>query len=236
MIRDAWSLAAQQMRDPRCRVIAGLGAGLALALLFAAYALFLSLIGALTEDGLILFDGSEITGLGSFFTGKSLFYMMFLSVFLMVPVASAFTGLYLHDVADAVESVHYPHLPRPERPSSYAMTLQSLNYLGLLLPANLAAMVVFGLSGFFYGIVVFYALNGWLLAREYATMIAARRISDSDTRTLRRRHGRTLFGAGVILAVGLSIPLLNLVMPVLGAAAFTHLVHSLRRSDLSAAV
>lgn len=235
MIRVAWSLAARQFRDPRYRAFAALGAALSLALLFAAYALFLSLIGALTEEGVTLFDGSEITGLGTFFTGKSLFYMIFLSIFLMVPVASAFTGLYLHDVADAVEDAYYPHLPRPQRPSGYKTATQSLNYIGVLLPANLAAMVVFGLTGFFYAMVLFYALNGWLLAREYVTMIAARHLPATEARDMRKRHARVLVMTGVMLAIGLSVPLLNLVMPVLGAAAFTHLFHRLRGRDVSAA-
>jgi CysZ protein len=34
--------------------------------------------------------------------------MIGLSVFLMVPVASMFTGLFLEDVAAAVEARHYP--------------------------------------------------------------------------------------------------------------------------------
>ena len=34
--------------------------------------------------------------------------MIGLSVFLMVPVASAFTGFFLEDVAEAVEDRHYP--------------------------------------------------------------------------------------------------------------------------------
>lgn len=234
MIRVAWSLAAQQFRAPRYRALALLGAGLALALLFGVYAVFLALIGAVTEEGMVLFDGSEVSGLGTFFTGKSLFYMAFLSVFLMVPVASIFTGLFLHDVADMVEEVYYPHLPRPERPSSYETFRLTLNYIGLLLPANLFAMIIFGISGFFQGMILFYALNGWLLSREYASMIATRRLPADQAQAVRRQHRRAFGWTGIMLAVGLSIPVVNLVMPVLGAAAFTHLYHLLNRRPVSA--
>ncbi len=229
MIRVAWLLAAQQFRSAHYRTLALLGAGVSLILLFAFYALFLSLIGALTEEGLVLFDGSEITGLGTFFTGKSLFFMIFLSMFLMVPVASVFTGLYLHDVADMVEEIYYPHLPRPERPSGYETFRLTFNYIGLLLPANIVAMIIFGLSGFFWGMVFFYALNGWLLAREYGDMIASRRLPPGEVKAVRRQHRRSYGLCGVMLANGLSIPLVNLLMPVLGAAAFTHLHHLLSR-------
>lgn len=234
MIMVAWSLAFQQFAAPRYRMMALLGAGLSLALLFAFYAVFLALIGAVTEEGMVLFDGSQVTGLGTFFTGKSLFYMVFLSVFLMVPVASVFTGLYLHDVADMVEEIYYPHLPRPARPSGYESFRSTLNYIGLLLPANIIAMIIFGLTGFFQGMIFFYALNGWLLAREYGDMIAARRIPPAEAKSVRRQHRRAFILTGVMLAVGLSIPLVNLVMPVLGAAAFAHLYHMLHRRPVSA--
>ncbi len=36
--------------------------------------------------------------------------MIVLSAVLMVPVAAAFTGVFLDEVADAVEARHYPHL------------------------------------------------------------------------------------------------------------------------------
>ena len=46
-------------------------------------------------------------------------------------------------------------------------------------------------------------------------------------RQLRRRHMTTIWAAGVLMAVPLSIPLLNLLIPILGAATFTHLFHVL---------
>ena len=36
-------------------------------------------------------------------------------------------------------------------------------------------------------------------------------------------------GAGALMAVPLSVPLVNLAVPVVGAATFTHLFHALRR-------
>ena len=44
---------------------------------------------------------------------------------------------------------------------------------------------------------------------------------------LRRRHAGTIWMAGVLMAVPLSVPLLNLLIPILGAATFTHLYHAL---------
>jgi uncharacterized protein involved in cysteine biosynthesis len=37
----------------------------------------------------------------------------------------------------------------------------------------------------------------------------------------------TIWAAGILMAVPLSVPLLNLLVPVLGAATFTHITHAL---------
>lgn len=37
----------------------------------------------------------------------------------------------------------------------------------------------------------------------------------------------TIWGAGIVMALPLTIPGLNLLIPVLGAASFTHLYHRL---------
>ncbi|MBL3566956.1 hypothetical protein JMM59_18345, partial [Rhodovulum sulfidophilum] len=58
-------------------------------------------------------------------------------------------------------------------------------------------------------------------------MAAMRRLGRQGARDLRRRHGATIFLAGLLMAVPLSLPLVNLVIPILGAAVFTHLVNRL---------
>jgi uncharacterized protein involved in cysteine biosynthesis len=50
---------------------------------------------------------------------------------------------------------------------------------------------------------------------------------------LRRKHRLTIWAAGVLMAMPLSLPLVNLVIPVLGAATFTHIYHAIRRQGPS---
>jgi uncharacterized protein involved in cysteine biosynthesis len=58
--------------------------------------------------------------------------------------------------------------------------------------------------------------------------VAARRLDPVEARSLRRRHGRTLFIAGVLIAFLLTIPFVNLVAPVVGTAAMLHLFETIR--------
>jgi CysZ protein len=226
MILSSYAFAVGQLRDLRFRRVIWLGVALAIALLFAMYALILLVVQVFVPGTLTLPIAGEVTGLRTLLSIGSILFMTGLSVFLMAPVASAFTGLFLDDVANAVEAEHFPRLT-PPTPVPFAVALRdSVSYFGLLVGLNLAGMVVFVISGGL-GMVVIWAINAWLLSREYITMVALRRMTREQARDLRRRHPVRLWLAGAMLAVPLTIPFINLLMPVVGAAAFTHLFHRL---------
>jgi CysZ protein len=226
VIFSAFFAALGQLGDRRFRRVLGLGVLLALALLFAAYVLFIQLVFWLSPDSVDLPVIGPVSGIETFLGWASLFLMIGLSVFLMVPVASAFTGLFLEDVADAVEDRHYPGLP-PAVPLSLGESLrQSVNFLGLVIAVNAGALFLYPFVG--PGIpLVFWAINGFLLGREYFSLVALRRLPPGEVKAMRRRNRWTLWAAGTLMAAPLSVPFLNLVIPTLGVATFTHLYHRL---------
>jgi uncharacterized protein involved in cysteine biosynthesis len=224
MIFASFFKALGQIGDPRFRRVMGLGVLLALALLAAVYAGFLVLINNFVPGTIDLIFVGPITGIEALLGWGSLFLMLGLSVFLMVPVASAFSGLFLEDIADAVEDRHYPGLP-PVTPVRLGDSLvDSLNFLGLVIAANVLALVLYIFAGPFIP-VVFWAVNGWLLGREYFTLVATRRIGRERAKALRAQNSGRIWLAGILMAAPLSVPLVNLVIPVLGVATFTHLFH-----------
>lgn len=215
-----------QVGDRRFRKVLFLGAGLALALLMGVYALFLGAIQWFTPETLTIPFVGEVEGLGALLSWGSLLLMIGLSVFLMVPVASAFTGLFLEDVAAAVEERHYPALPPPPRVPLYEALKDSFNFSALLVAVNILALFLYGFAGPFVP-VVFWTVNGFLLGREYFQLVAMRRLGREGARALRRRHPLAIWAAGTLMAAPLSLPLANLFVPVLGVATFTHLFHRL---------
>jgi len=227
MIIAAFRLALGQTGDPVFRRVIWLGLALSVALLFAMYAGLLAVIQLFTPDTLTIPIAGEVRGLGTLLSFASILFMLGLSIFLMVPVASAFTGLFLDDVADAVEARHFPHLAIAPRATLWVTLSDSARYFALLVGLNLLGMLVFAFSGGL-GIVGLWLLNGFLLAREYFTMIALRRLPPEEAHAMRSRHALRIWAAGVLMAVPLSVPLLNLFVPVLGAATFTHLYHRLQ--------
>jgi uncharacterized protein involved in cysteine biosynthesis len=227
VILAAFGQALGQIGDPRFRRVIWLGLILAVALLFAAYAAFLLAIQTFTPDMVEVPVIGPVTGLHQLFGWASLLLMLGLSVFLMVPVAGVFSGLFLEDVAAAVEDRHYPGLP-PAQPLPLATALiESLNLLGLIVALNVLGLALLPVTGPFY-IPLFWVLNGWLLGREYFTLAALRRLSRDEAKAMRARNRARIWLAGTLMAVPLSLPFINLVIPVLGAATFTHLFHRMR--------
>ena len=226
MIFTSFAAALGQMADARFRGVLLKGVGLTLLLLIALYALvYFGVLWLLPETFSLPWIG-EVGVAQSLISWGSVILMMVLSVFLMVPVASAFTGIFLDDVADAVEARHYPHLP-PAPSIGFADTVrETLTFLGVLVLANLGALLFYFTP---FAPFVFYAVNGFLLGREYFRMIAVRRMGRREAGGMFRHNLLTVWVAGALMAVPLSIPLVNLVIPILGAATFTHLYHKLAR-------
>jgi uncharacterized protein involved in cysteine biosynthesis len=226
MILSAFFKALGQIGDPRFRKVLFLGIGLTLALLVGAYAGLLYLIEALTGETTTLPVVGEVTWVGDLLGWGSLFLMIILSAFLMVPVASAITSLFLDEVAQAVEDKHYRTLPPATRVPFFDALRDTVNFLGILIAANVVALflyVIFTPAAPF----IFWALNGFLLGMEYITLVAIRRIGRAEAKAFRRKHRGTVWLAGILMAIPLSVPLINLLIPILGAATFTHIYHSL---------
>jgi len=132
MIFGDFIKALAQLPDPRFRKVLLMGIGLTIALLVGAYAAILALIEGLTGDTTELPGVGEVTWVGDLLGWGSLGIMIILSMFLMVPVASAITSLFLDDVAHAVEEKHYPHLPPVRRQPFWDGVRDTVNFLGVL--------------------------------------------------------------------------------------------------------
>jgi CysZ protein len=146
---------------------------------------------------------------------------LFLAWLIFPSMSMLVLGLFLDRVIAALEAAHYPGQP-PARAVGIGEAILSglkLALLGLLL--NLLALPVYVfLPGI--NLIVFYGLNGYLVGREYFEQVALRRLPPH-----RNRIGLIL--AGAMVAFLLSVPLVNLAAPLLGAAFMLYLFEDLRR-------
>ncbi|MXW85536.1 MAG: hypothetical protein F4Z55_06325, partial [Boseongicola sp. SB0667_bin_21] len=110
LIPRAFLAALGQIRDPRFRTVLAKGLLLAILFLFTLHVAVLCVLLWILPDVIALPWMGEISVPRQFVSLGSFLVMAVLSTFLMVPVAAAFTGIFLDDVADAVEARHYPTL------------------------------------------------------------------------------------------------------------------------------
>jgi uncharacterized protein involved in cysteine biosynthesis len=221
-----------ELGDRRFRSVLWRGIGLTLALLVAVYVLVLNAIRVFVPDQVTLPWIGPVGGIDAVLSWGSIPVILLASVFLMVPVASAFTGFFLEDVAEAVEDRHYPALPALTPVPFLTTVMDSMVFFGVLVLANLLALAIYPFAGPLAP-VLFWVVNGYLLGREYFTMVAMRRVGRAGAQMLRRRHAGEIWLAGTLMAAPLSVPLVNLLIPVLGIATFTHLFHRLQARDPS---
>ena len=229
MILASFFAALGQMGDPRFRRVLGLGIVLTIALLVAMITAFVWLINSLAGGSAFVDILGEVRWLNDLISWGSFFLISFLSIFLMVPVASAITSMFLDEVAQAVEDKHYPQLPKVGAVPFGDALKDTINFLGVLIGANILALILYAIFSF-AAPFIFWALNGFLLGREYFTLAAMRRIGRDQAKILRKQHTGTIWIAGILMAMPLSVPLLNLFIPILGAATFTHLYHRISAS------
>ncbi len=223
--------AAGQLSDTRFVGVLAWSLALTLALLAGLSLGAVWLVGLLPSS----FDLPLIGEVATPFTavrGLALGAMLLLSAFLMFPVAAMFVNLFLDRIVDAVEARHYPELAAV-RPMGLAEALKgAVGFTLVVLGVNLAAMIFYLVSGPFAPLI-FWAVNGYLFGREYFELVALRRLEPADMRRLRGRHRLRIWLAGALMAVPLSIPVLNLLVPVVGVATYTHMFHRLWRRDNS---
>ncbi|MDS9466144.1 EI24 domain-containing protein [Paracoccus sp. MBLB3053] len=146
-----------------------------------------------------------------------------MSIFLMAPVTAGFAGLFAERVAEAVEDIHYPSakgLPV----DFWDGLLESLAVIGAVLLVTVATLILTPFLGPLAS-VLFYLGNGWLLGREFFQMAAGRHLHAGHATALRKRMAPQATMLGVLIALLGTVPLLNIVVPVLAAAGFTHLFH-----------
>lgn len=223
---SAFFHAAFDLLNPKSLKILAKGVGLAALLLATLYAALVKILAALLPPVLTLPLVGEVALEGALLTWGAVATMIALSVVLMGPVASAFIGLFVEEVAEDVEARHYPNLPALSPLPLVKSVETSLRFFFVVLGANAAALLLMVIPLFWpFAPFIFAGVNGYLLGREYFQMVALRRLAPEAARALYLQNKGQVIASGVLMAVPLSIPLLNLLVPVFGAALFTHLYH-----------
>jgi CysZ protein len=142
------------------------------------------------------------------------------ALFLM-PAVTAFVGsFFVDEVADVVERGHYP----ADAPGKALPFFRAL-IEGIKIALVALVVYVFALPFIFFaglGIVILFLANAYLLSREYFELAAMRFRAPGEAKAMRKAHATYVFLSGLVIAVFVSIPLLNLATPIFAMAFMVH--------------
>lgn len=207
MIQDALA-AFRQVFSPPFRRILWKSLALTIAILVLAWFGLERLIAYFVtiENVWIATTVAVVAGLG-IFVGM---------IFLVAPISALVAGFYLDELAEEVETASPPPWP-PGRalPAGQAIAL-AVRFALVTLLVNLGALMLLLIPG--VNAVAFLAANAYLMGREYFELAAMRYRPPPEAQALRRANAFYLFIAGLPIALFLSVPGLNLLTPLFGAA------------------
>ena len=216
----AFSKALAQMPEKSFRRVLWLSLGLTLLVFVGVVAL----ANYVVLPMLAVFDAGwlnwlvEAAGIG----------VVLIALFVLFPaIATFFVCFFLDAIAESVEKRYYPADP-PGRDVPLMQALgQSLRLVIVIVLLNILCLPLYLIPGL--NLFVFYALNGYLLSREYFELVSIRHMTPSEASVLRRRAGLTVFVTGVVIAFLLTVPVVNLVAPVFATATMVHVFKAARR-------
>jgi uncharacterized protein involved in cysteine biosynthesis len=141
-------------------------------------------------------------------------------------------GFFVERIAAAVEQTDYPGRGLPRNQPLVESVAVMLRLAGLTVALNILALPLYLLVPGI-NLVLFLALNGYLLGRGYFEVVALRRLDAATVKALRSRFAGRIFTAGVAVAVLFTLPLVNLVAPVVAIVFMLHVFEALPRIEPS---
>ena len=149
--------------------------------------------------------------------------------FLFPIVASVFVSLFLDYVCKVVERQHYPDLPQARGITVLQGFGVAISYLGAMVIGNVLLLLLLFFPPVYA--IAWIAMNGYLIGREYLELVALRRLTPREARDLRRRHGGESMLTGALIAFLMTLPVINLIVPVFAASLTVHRFHDWRKRD-----
>ncbi len=221
MLLSAATRAFSQLFAPELRGVFWKALGLTIVLLIALVTL-IQTIG----NSFIDLDSAWLGTAIAFLTG---FGLLIGAGFLLAPVMSVFAGLFLDEVAEAIEKRDYSQ-DRPGVPMEFGKSIRlSIRFLLLVVGVNILALFLLLIPGI--NIAVFFIANGYLLGREYFQFVAMRFYDVRDAQAMRSQYSGTVMLAGLLIAFVLSIPIINLLTPLFATAFMVHVFKELEHKS-----
>ena len=151
----------------------------------------------------------------------------FILFFFFAPISTVFISIYLDDIIDCVEDRFYPDHKAGARLGIGHLAFLATRLLVYIVILNILVLPLYVLLFWipFVPLAIFYLLNGYLLGWGYYEMVAVRHLGIKEAGIHRKSIRGVILMAGLIMSVLFMVPILQLAVPILGAALICHLFH-----------
>ena len=225
---DAAAKALAQMLTPALRAVLMKAVGLALILIVIIGIVLQRLLSALATDGATWAEQSS--GFAPHAAWSALAWVLSImaslgivtgALFLM-PTITAFVGsFFVDEVGDAVERENYPAEPAGRALPFFRALIEGLKIALLTLLVYFCALPFIFFAGL--GVIILFLANSYLLGREYFELAAMRFRPPFEAKAMRKAHSAYVFLCGMVIAVFVSIPVVNLATPIFAMAFMVHI-------------
>ena len=152
------------------------------------------------------------------------------ALFLMPAVTALVGSFFVDEIADDVERTHYPNEAPGHALPFFRALVVGVDTALLSVLVYLCAVPFLLVAG--SGLAVMFLANAYLLGRVYFLLAAMRFRPPDEAKAMRRAHRAQVFLAGLLIAVFVSIPIVNLATPLFAMAMMVHVHKRLSQRDV----
>jgi len=225
---DAAVKALAQMFTPALRAVLMKAVGLALILIVIIGIILQRVLAALAQHGA---DWAEqASGFAPHAAWSALAWVLSImaslgivtgALFLMPTIAAFIGSFFVDETAEAVEREYYPAEPLGRALPFFRALSEGINIAVLSLVVYFCALPFIFFAGL--GVIILFLANSYLLGREYFELAAMRFRSAHEARAMRKSNAAYVFLCGMVVAVFVSIPVVNLATPIFAMAFMVHI-------------
>jgi CysZ protein len=224
---DAAVKALAQMFTPALRGVLLKAVGLALILIIIVGIVLQRLLSALAEHGAIWAE--QASGVAPHAAWQALAWLLSImasvgiitgALFLMPTIAAFIGSFFVDEVGEAVEREYYPAEPVGRTLPFLRALIEGLKIAWITLLVYFCALPFILFAGL--GVIILFLANSYLLGREYFELAAMRFRPSYEAKAMRKANAAQVFLGGMVIAVFVSIPVINLATPVFAMAFMVH--------------
>jgi CysZ protein len=141
-------------------------------------------------------------------------------IILMPAVTSFVASFFADQIADIVERENYRADPPGKALPLWLAVVEGGKTALLAIAVYFCAALFLLIAGL--GALIFFFATAWLLGRVYFELAAMRFHPPPEARALRKRNASTVYVGGLLIAVFVSIPIVNLATPLFAMALMVH--------------